>query len=92
MTQHRIHIENVTIRIPHSWAGQARFIAGGLGREILHTVAEATAGKSGIKKIGEITAGKICVNGSADALGLKKQIADRLAQELREKLDTESEY
>jgi hypothetical protein len=90
MTQQRIHIENVKIRIPHSRAGQARSIAGGLGRDIAHAVAASFAGNGGNKNINEITAGKICVNESADAHGLHEQITGRLTRELRKKFDSES--
>ena len=85
MNKRRIHIENLKIQIPYSSAGQAHEMAGRLGKEILHGIAELTARKSGAQKIGEISAGKISVTGGTDAPEFQKQIADRVAEELRKK-------
>ena len=83
MSKRKIHIGNLKIRLPRTSAGQARAIAGGLGKEILHGIAKSTAGKSGARKIGEISAGKISVTGGADAPKLQQQIAGRVMDELR---------
>ncbi len=87
MNKRRVHIENLTIRIPQSSAGQACAIAGGIGKEILHGIAESTAGNSGTKKIGEISAGKTSMSGGAVAPELKKKIAGRVAEEIRKRFD-----
>ena len=87
MNKHRVHIENLSIRIPHGSAGQARAIAGGLGKEILQGIAISTSKISGKKKIGELSAGKLRVTDGADATGLQKKIAGRVADELRKKFD-----
>jgi len=87
MTKRRVHIENLKIRIPGSAAGQARNIAGGLGREILREIAESTAGKTGAKSIGELSAGKIRVSGGADVPGLQGEIARRVAAEVKKRFE-----
>jgi hypothetical protein len=87
MTKRKVHIENLKIRIPGSAAGQARDIAGGLGREILREIAEATAGKTGAKSIGELSAGKVRVSGGADVSGLQGEIARRVAGEVKKRFE-----
>jgi hypothetical protein len=87
MTKRKVHIENLRIRIPGSAAGQARDIAGGLGREILREIAESTAGKTGAKSIGELSTGKVRVSGGADAAGLRGEIARRVAVEVKKRFE-----
>jgi hypothetical protein len=87
MTKRKVHIENLRIRIPGAAAGQARNIAGGLGREILREVAESTAGKIGTKSIGELSAGKIKVSGGAGVAGSQGEIARRVAAEVKKRFE-----
>jgi hypothetical protein len=87
MTKRKVHIENLKIRIPGSAAGQARNIAGGLGREILREIAESTAGKTGAKSIGEVSAGNVRVSGGAGARGLQVEIARRVAAEVKKRFE-----
>jgi hypothetical protein len=87
MTKRKVHIENLKIRIPGSAAGQARDIAGGLGREILREIAESTAGKTGAKSIGELSAGKIRVSGGGGVPGLQAELARRVAAEVKKRFE-----
>ena len=87
MTKRKIHIENLKIRIPGAAAGQARDIAGGLGREILREIAESTGGKTGAKSIGELSAGNVRVSGSAGMPGLQGEIARRVAAEVKKRFE-----
>jgi hypothetical protein len=87
MTKRKVHIENLKIRIPGSAAGQAQNIAGGLGREILREIAESTAGETGAKSIGEISAGKIRLSGGAGAAGSQGEIARRVAAEVKKRFE-----
>jgi hypothetical protein len=89
MSKRKVHIENLKIRIPGSAAGEARDIAGGLGREILREIAESTAGKTGAKSIGELSAGKVRVSGGggAGAHGLQGEIARRVAAEVKKRFE-----
>lgn len=87
MTKRSIHIENLQIRLPHAAAGDARNFAGGLGREILHGIGEASMGRIGTKKIDEISAGKIKISGGVDHAGLQKQIARQVSDEIRKKFE-----
>lgn len=87
MTKRSIHIENLQIRLPHSAAGQAGNFAGGLGREILQGIGEATAGRTGTKKIDEISAGNIKISVGAGHVGLQKQIARRVSDEIRNRFE-----
>ena len=82
MPKRRIHIGNLKIRLPRSAAGGARDIADGLGRRILESLAESTAGKTGIKKIGDVSAGKFTTFGGSTADGLQKRIAGRVTDQV----------
>ncbi len=86
MSKRKIHIQNLQIRLPRGAAGEARTIAGGLGQEILRSIAESTSGKTGTRRVGQISAGKIISTGGAGAQDLQKQIARRVADELRKKI------
>jgi hypothetical protein len=88
MSKRKIHIGNLQIRFPRGagTTGEARAIAGGLGQEILQSIAESTSGKTGTRRIGQISAGKITSAGGTVAQDLQKQIARRVADELRKKI------
>lgn len=87
MNTRRIHIGNVTIRLPQSAAGSARHIAGGIGNEILRTIVEATRGRQGTMRLAQVSAGKITAAGGTSPERLQKQIADRVAAELRKRFE-----
>lgn len=87
MVKRKVHIENLKIRLPQSAAGQARAIAGGLGRDILREVAEATRDKTGTKRIGKIASGKVKVSGGAGGQNVSKEIARRVVAELAKRFE-----
>jgi hypothetical protein len=87
MSKHNVHIGNVKIRLPRSAAGSARQIAGGIGHEILRSVAEATRGRQGTMRVEEVSAGKIAAAGGASPESLQRRIAGRVAAELRKRFD-----
>lgn len=87
MSKRNIHIDNLQIRLPRGASNWARRIAGGLGNEILRSVAEAAQGRSGTERIKEINvAGKIKGNTFANPESLQKEIAGRVAAELAKKI------
>lgn len=65
MAKQRIHIENLQISFPRGMAGSARSLAGGLGREIMKSIADASRGKTGEMRIDQISAQNINAAGSA---------------------------
>jgi len=87
MNRRRIHIGSLKIQIPRGSATHARAIAGGLGKEILHGIAELTVGKSGVKKIDEISGGKISAAGDVIAPGVQSKISGLVMQEFRKKFE-----
>lgn len=84
MSKRSIHIDRLQIRLPRSAAGIAREIAGNLGRDILRNVSEATSGRGGSVRIGEISGGKI--TGSSTA-SIRKQAAERIAAEIAKRFE-----
>ena len=85
MAKQRIQIENLTIRLPRSAGLDAREIAGGFGREILKSVAQAANGKTGELRIDKLSAGKFRAEGGA-AKNIQKRAADGVATEVRKRL------
>ena len=55
MSKRRIHIDNVSIKLPHSARGSERTIAASIGREILAGIAETTRNRTGALDIGSLT-------------------------------------
>jgi hypothetical protein len=55
MNKRRIHIDNLSIRLPQSARGSERAIAANIGREILTGIAEATHNRNGAKKVDALT-------------------------------------
>jgi hypothetical protein len=53
----------------------------------LREIAESTAGKTGAKSIGELSAGKIRVSGGAGVPGLQGEIARRVAAEVKKRFE-----
>ena len=84
MAKRRIHIENLRIKLPREMAGSARSLAGGLGREIMKSIADASRGKTGEMQIGQISAENIKAAGSAAdiqkraAAGISAEVIKRL--------------
>lgn len=58
MAKQRIRISELKIRLPRGLAGNARSIAEGIGREVIHAAANAAGGKRGSLRIDEISAGR----------------------------------
>ena len=87
MTKRSVHIGSLSIRIPRSLAGQAAALAGGLGRQILRSIAESTAAKTGTTKIESIDAVEVRVGRNDPVGNLPKQVASQVGQQLRERLD-----
>ena len=87
MSRRKIHVENLKIRLPQSAGASARAIAGGLGREILQGIADATRNKTGTKRIGELSTEKITVFGGPGGRNLSKQIARRVVAGLANRFE-----
>lgn len=65
-------------------AGSASEIAGGFGREIVKSIADASCGRTGAVRIDEISAAKIKASGSeAD---IRNHAAMQVSAELKKKL------
>jgi len=88
MRRRKVHIENLKIRLPQSAGSSARAIAGGLGREILKGIADATRNKAGTKRIGELSAGKITISRGISGRNVGNQIAGRVAAELAKRFES----
>lgn len=73
--------------MPRGSAAQARTIAGGLGMEILRSIAISGSQMSGEKRIDELSAGTVKVVGGVDTPRLHKQIADRVENALLKRFD-----
>ncbi|GEM_PF-5347781 len=56
MTKRRIHIDSLSIRLPHGARGSERAIAATIGREILTNLAETTRGQHGSKRVDALSA------------------------------------
>ena len=84
MAKRRIHIENLRIRLPRGMAGSARSLAGGLGREIMKSIADASRGKTGEVQIDQISAGNIRAAGSA--ADIQKRAAAGISAEVNKRL------
>jgi hypothetical protein len=85
MPGRRIRVEKLSIRIAHCSPGQARALAEGLGREILHRLVECTASQRGARSIGEVSIGKVTAHGYDEVQALQGQIAGRVAAALQKK-------
>jgi hypothetical protein len=84
MAKRRIHIENLRIRLPRAMAGRARSLAGGLGREILKSIADASRGKTGEMQIDQISVENIkAAGGAAD---IQKRAAAGISAEVNQRL------
>jgi len=84
MAKRRIHIENLRIRLPREMAGSARSLAGGLGHEIMKSIADVSHGQTGEMRIDQISAGNIRAAGTAAdiqqraAAGVSVEVIKRL--------------
>ncbi|NRF71726.1 hypothetical protein HLB44_32535 [Aquincola sp. S2] len=86
MGKRTVHVANLRIRIPRGLGGQAVDLASGLGREILRSVADATASETRSKKVGAIDT--VVVRAArTDVPDLQKQAAAQVAQSLRKRFD-----
>ena len=65
-------------------AGSARSLAGGLGREIMKSIADASRGKTGEMQIDQISAENIKAGGSA--ADVQKRAAARISAEVNKRL------
>jgi len=76
MNKSRIHIENMTIRMPRSVKNDPRRVASDVGREVLTQLAEAFHGQTGTRRIDTVSA-----NLSLDQLNASgiRQIANGVA-------------
>ena len=76
MNKSRIHIENMTIRMPRSVKNDPRRVASDVGREVLTQLAEAFHGQTGTRRIDAVSA-----NVSSDKLNASgiRQIANGVA-------------
>ena len=84
MAKRRIHIGNLRIRLPRGMAGSARSLAGGLGREIMKSIADASRGKTGAVRVDKIPAAKIkTAGGEAD---IRKRAAAEISAEVKKRL------
>ena len=88
MSRRKIHVENLMIRLPQSASASARAIAGGLGREILQGIADATRHKTGTKMIGELSTGKIVISRWISGRNVGNRIAGRVAAELAKRFES----
>jgi len=88
MSRRKIHVENLKIRLPRSAGASARAIAGGLGREILQGIADATRHKTGTKRIGELSTGKITISRGISGRNVGNQVADRVAADLAKRFES----
>lgn len=83
MTKRRIHISNLTVRLPRS-AGHLmsdpRKLASDVGQEIVKHIAEATQGHSGTLRIDRLSSGKIRIGRHAGAMHTQigKQVASKV--------------
>jgi hypothetical protein len=84
MAKRRIHIENLRIRLPRGMAGSVRSLAGGLGREIMKSIADASRGKTGEMQIDQISAENIKAAGSA--ADIQKRAAAGISAEVNKRL------
>jgi hypothetical protein len=84
MAKRRIHIENLRIRLPRAMAGSARSLAGGLGREIMASIADASRGKTGEMRIDQISVENIKAAGGAAAI--QKRAAAGISAEVNQRL------
>jgi hypothetical protein len=83
MAKRRIHIENLRMRLPRGMAGSARSLAGGFGREIMKSIANASRGKTGEMRIDLISAANIrTAGGEAE---IQKRAAE-ISAELNKRL------
>lgn len=87
MSKRNIHIDRLQIRLPRTAAASSREIAGGLGNDILQGLSKATLGRRGDLRIEEVSAGRIVSAGRADAEGIRKQAAERIAAEIAKRLE-----
>ena len=56
MSRSRIHIENMTIRLPRSMKNDPRRVAGDVGREVLTQLAETLDGRTGTHRVDSVSA------------------------------------
>ena len=84
MAKRRIHIENLRIRLPREMAGSARSLAGGLGREIIKSIADASRSQTGERRIDHISAENIKATGGAD--NIQKRTAAGISAEVNKRL------
>ena len=84
MARRRIHIENLRIRLPRAMAGSACSLAGGLGREIMESIADASRGKTGAMQIDQISVENIKAAGAA--ADIQKRAAAGVSAEVNKRL------
>jgi hypothetical protein len=88
MAKHRIHIENLRIKLPRTMSGDAVGIANGLGREIMKGIADVSCGKSGELRIDRISAPVIRrAVGKADT---QKRAAEEISAQIKKRLGWET--
>lgn len=73
MTKRRIHIDSLSLRLPHSARGSARGLAASIGREILVELAETTRDGTGKMRV--------------DAISLNVKDAARAPREIAKKFE-----
>ena len=84
MARHRIHIENLQMRLPRGMAGNARSIGRGFGYEIMKGIADATRGKTGAMRIDALSAATVkTAGGEAD---ISQRAAEKIWVEVKRRL------
>lgn len=83
MSRQKIHISNVTVRLPSSarrLMSDPKNFASDVGQEIVKHVATATQGHSGMIRIDRLSSGKISVGGNTGAIPTQigKQVASNV--------------
>jgi hypothetical protein len=85
MTKRRVHIGNLRIRLPRSAAGDARAVAGELGRELLKNIAHETAGRTGRLEMGDLSAPPVKLSEAGSVKQAASQAVGNIARAVKGK-------
>lgn len=85
MQKNRIHVDRLKIRLPRSMAGDARRIAGNIGREMMRKLADGVAPQTGAHRIDQLVV-RGAQNESRE-IDLQGQIAQRVVSAVTQKLE-----
>jgi len=88
MSRQKIHISNVTVRLPSTarrLMSHPKKFASDVGQEIMKQVAAAAQGHSGTIRINRLSSGKISISGNPGVI--PTQVGKQVASNVRHVLD-----